>query len=196
MHWSYRWLTIQLVSTPSWSCSITNLNLVIEIDTFIEMSPIVGLTDSSSIQVAKFDDPSLIFGPKLWVVAALVSFLEYFASTPPLDVGFGSVNASLVFNLQKFLSMAVANVTPVGKWFAQYVIDPSFKIAFVSTEANVDYEIRTDLSFTITMIPEGPSPVIIFLVNTEFEFSDLGDTFALTISAGYGYQLEVAGFGA
>jgi hypothetical protein len=185
-------LAIDTASTPSWTCNITNMSLAIETDTFSEISRVVGVIDSSSIQTAKFDTPRLVFGPKLSIVAALVSFLEYFAPTPPLDVGFGSVNASLVFNLQKFLSQPTVSVNPVGKWFENFVIDLDFKIAFVSTEANVEYEISTDLTFKIPLLgPTAPaSPMIVFIASADLQFTDSGDNFALTIGAGYGYELK------
>jgi hypothetical protein len=169
------------------------MSLAIETDTYGELSRVVGVVAGSSTQATTFSNPSLVFGPKLSVVTTLVSFLEYFAPTPPLDVGFGSVSASLVFDLQKFLSQPSVSVNPVGKWFENYVIDLDFKIEFASTDTSTEYGTSTDLTFKIPLYgPAAPaSPMIVSTAGATLQFTDSGDNFALTIGAGYGYELTL-----
>jgi hypothetical protein len=184
-------LTIDSSAALSWSLNITNLSLAIGNDNMGEISRVVGTIDASAVKPAAFLDPKLVFGPKMAVVASLISFLEYFGPMPPLDVGFGSVSASEVFNLQKFLSSN--KTTPVGKWFSNYVTDMDFKIEFLSTEDRFRWGISSDLTFKLPLVQEGPSPIVIFLAKLDISVDDDGTTTEVTIGAGYGYQMELFG---
>jgi hypothetical protein len=172
-------------ASSSWACKITNLSLAMKTADYGEVLRVVGSMDSSSASPPSFSTPKLIFGPKLGAVTKLVSFLQDFGLMPPLDLAFGSVQGSELFNLQK--ALAKGGLGPVSKWIENFVIDMDFKFQFATTEEKTNMEIDGDITFKL---PLGVW-MLVWIGAVALRMTDSGNIWQITLGVGYGYNIPL-----